>query len=214
MRKVPAGFLHPLRRPHLCRLPVAGRNAGFRTAKSGETSSPKKNPRSPRRSRSFAATTNTTCSMRTFGLSMPRWRCWRNGTITRSPTIGVRARSYGTATSTERLVARRARMPRVPRIHADARDARRGRTGLSQDPLWSVARCLHARHAVLSHRQQRGRVSRRNPRPNPDGLAQTRIATFAGHLEGDRRRSANRSGQCRRGRARRWPAVQPRMRNR
>ena len=45
----------------------------------------------PRRSPSFAATTNTTCSTRTCSRSTPRSRCSRNGTTTRSPTTGGRA---------------------------------------------------------------------------------------------------------------------------
>ena len=57
-----------------------------------------------------------------------------------------------------------ARLPRLPRIHADAGDIGRSRTDLSQDLLWSVARGIPARHALLPHALRPGRRRRCDPR--------------------------------------------------
>ena len=59
------------------------RSRSCRTAKSGATSSPRRNRRSPRRSPSFAATTNTICSTTICARSMPKCRPSRNGTTTK-----------------------------------------------------------------------------------------------------------------------------------
>src|SRR5215831_15404728 len=119
----------------------------------------------------------------------------------------------GRSRSHERLVpGRRARMPRLPRIHADAGDAGRSRPHPSQDPLWPAARRVPARYALLPHALRRRRRPRRDPGADADVLAQTRIDELAGNLEDHRRRFADRGGERRRDRARRWHPARPRNR--
>ena len=131
---------------------------------------------SPRRCRSFAATTNTTCSTRTCLRSMPRCRCWHNGMTTKSPTTGVRARRpAGGATSTRAYSPWR-RADAAPSTNS-CRCARRWlKPGgfYRKVRLWSAARYLPARHALLPHGLRRGRICRGNPWAGADVLAQTR----------------------------------------
>ncbi len=70
-----------------------------RTARRGGTWSARRSRKSPRRSLSSAATTNTISPTRTCERSTPRCRSSRNGTITRSPTTGSPAAISATATA-------------------------------------------------------------------------------------------------------------------
>ena len=98
--------------------------------------------------------------------------------------------------------------PRLPRIHADARDAGRGGARLSQDFLRSAARRVHARHALLPAAPTPTTATRADILgADAARLAQARADAFAGDLEGDRRRPADRRGQRRRGGARRRAAA-------
>ena len=141
----PAGLLHPFRRPHLRRLSDRARSCKLPNGEiwtqprhRGEVQGRR------RRSPTFAATTNTTCSTATCARSMPRSRCSRNGTITRSPTTGARAsRSAARLRRQEHAAARGARPPRLPRVHADAPDAGGGRAR-------SIARSRTARCSTCS----------------------------------------------------------------
>jgi alkaline phosphatase D len=61
------------------------------TVRCGRTSPPRTSRNPPRRSRSFAATSNIICSTKICAPSTPKFRRSRNGTITRSATTGGRA---------------------------------------------------------------------------------------------------------------------------
>ena len=78
--------------PATASMPIARSSArsSCRTAMCGAMSSPRTRRRWRRRSRSSAATTNTICSTAICWHSTPRCRCWRNGTITKSPMTGGR----------------------------------------------------------------------------------------------------------------------------
>jgi PhoD-like phosphatase len=106
LRARPDFFLHSATRSMpMCR---SRPSASCRTARCGGTSSPRRRARRPRRSPSFAATTNTICSVGMCARSMPRCRSWRSGTTTRSPTIGgrtsrSRAPSTGSGSTSRRM---------------------------------------------------------------------------------------------------------------
>ena len=78
-----ARLLHPLRRQHLCRLPDRGGDEAAERRGLAQHRHRGEIEDRPKRSTSFAATTNTICSTRTCARSTPRSRCSRNGTITR-----------------------------------------------------------------------------------------------------------------------------------
>ena len=161
--------------PATTSMPIARsrRSGSCRTARSGRTSSPRRNPRSPRRSRSFAATTNTTCSTGTCARSMPRCRCSRNGTITRSPTTGARARrSAGTATSTRASSCwrRAAAAPSTNSCRCAQTLAEAGRVyrKIPYGPLLDVF-MLDMRSYRTRHRRGRGRPPRSSGRRRSPG---------------------------------------------
>ena len=124
--------------------------------------------------------------------------------------------------------ARRPRQPRLPRDDADPLRPGRARPGLPQDRLRAAARRVLRRPALVprpEHRAGGGRAHRRDPHPRrrPDRLAEARARDVARHLEGDRRRHADRPdhlGRSRRGRVRgglrrrRRPAARARARDR
>ena len=152
----PARLLHPLRRQHLRRLPDRRAAAGCRTARCGATSSPRTNPRSRGRSPSSAATTNTICSTATCAPSTPRCRSSPNGTITRSPTTGVRAKTGAADRTATRASCNSPRAAAAPSTSScRCAHAGRSRPRLPPDPLRSAARRVHARHALVPRHQPR-----------------------------------------------------------
>ena len=130
----------------------------------------------------------------------------RNGTTTRSPTTGVRARRpAGSGYADKSILALAARGNRAFREFMPMREtqAEAGRIyrKISYGPLLDIF--------LLDMRSYRdGRTARTESAaailgPAQMSLAQARAHELAGDLEGDRRRPAARRGQRRRGRARR-----------
>ena len=212
-----AGFLHPLRRQHLCRVPAWAR------AEAAE----RRGLAQPRHRREIARRRNARRLSRQLQIQSARPQSAR--LQRRGPDL----RAMGRPRGHQRLVAghaaarrrcrhhraRGARLPGVPRVHADAAVRGRARAHLSQDRLRAAARRVHARHAQLSRaerRRQAGRVrpGRAFPRARAGRVAQARTGGLARDLEGDRGRPADRRDELRRGRAGRRPAARARARDR
>ena len=150
------GLLHPLRRQHLCRLSDPARARSCRTARSGGTSSPRRNRKVAETLAEFRGNYKYNLLDGTCAPSTPRCRCSRNGTTTRSPTTGGRARPSRRTTATSRracslLAARGCRA--FHEFMPMRADAGRGRAHLSQDLLRPAARRVPARHAQLPRRR-------------------------------------------------------------
>jgi len=150
---MPPRFLHPFRRPHLCRLPdrAAAATAGRRNLEQ---------PRHRREVQGGADAGGLPRQLQIqparFELAQVQCRGPAVRPVGRSRShqrlVSGRAARMGRLSRQERAAARRARMPGLPRIHADARNAGGGRPHLPQDSLRPAARRLPARHALLSHR--------------------------------------------------------------
>ena len=220
MLATPPGLLHPFRRQHLCRLSdparaeaaerrnleehrhrgeIPGRADARRLSRQLQIQSARPEPARVQRRGADAS---------------------RNGTITRSPTTGGRARRCSGATMRTRarsLLAARGRrafhefMPMRETLAETGRIYRK----IAYGPLLDVF--------LLDMRSYRGpniaagprlRAAARHPRAGADRLAQARAGELEGDLEGHRRRSADRPDQRRRDRAGRRPAARPRARDR
>ena len=141
--------------------------------------------------------------------STPKSRSSASGTTTRSPTTGGRAsRSRAPSISARntsrrtRCCSRRARSRAFHGIHADARLDRSSRAAstarISYGPLLDIFDARHAQLPRPQRRGQRGDATARTPTSwaRASRLAQARTARFTRHLEGDRRRHADRADRA------------------
>ena len=213
----PAGLLHPFRRQHLCRLPDH-RKLKLPNGEIWRNIVTEEKSKSPKRSPSSAATTNTICStrnVRAFNAEVPVLAQWDDHEVTNDWWPDEIRPDYANANAS--LLAARGR--RAFREYMPMRQTPgRPRPHLSQDFLRPAARRVHARHAQLSRLERHGKDTAINPAcrssARADGLAEARTHQFQRDLEGDRRRHADLDGQLRCRGAGRRPAARPRTRNR